>query len=298
MRLAAFALALATAFGLPVAAPAQEGAKERGTITVRLIRAEGKVPLADTRAAVTVGRMEGGPDKMVYDPGAGHTDADGVMKVRYPVGVLQVQVHVRGFAYAVSKAFKLEANAEKKIDFELVPGSSVRGQVIAKAFHSPLADARVSVMTATHSANVQQTEVDGGFEFVDLPPGNHRIRIDHPDHPMREVDFAIEAGRALDLEQLPLEPPSFGRIALEVYLPGQPAPLREYDVVVTWEVDGKPEGFPGAVRGIDTFLVKVPPGNCILKIEKAGYRPAIVAILVPRGLTVPAKVRLRPEEKK
>ena len=46
----------------------------------------------------------------------------------------------------------------------------------------------------------------------------------------------------------------------------------------------------GAIRIDDTL----PPGPVTLKVELAGFRPALVAVLVPRGLTVPVRVHLQP----
>ncbi len=291
-RWAVLAACSLLAAAIAPAAQAQEPAPT-GTLHIRLLDARDKSPLEDVKAAVSIGRLEEGRD-VVFDAGAGRTDADGRMRIAYAPGRLQVQIHVPGYAYALSKLFTLEAKMDHALEFALEKGATARGRVVSKLFSLPVEEAKVLLLSSAHSANTAVTGVGGAFQFADLPAGNHRLRIEHPEHAPREVAFSVETGAVAELDRLPLDAASLSRIALRVHVPDRPEPVRDYDIVVTWTEDDKPVGIPGAVRGIDEFLVKVPPGPATLKVELKGYRPAVVAVLAPPGLTVPVRVRLRP----
>ncbi len=262
-------------------------------ITVRLLDARWDRPLPEADAAFRIGRAAG--EEVLVESANLVTGEDGTVEfLEVPAGILQLQVHVRGFARFQTEPFEVEPGEERWIDVPLAPGCGLRGVVHAGDLNVPLAGARVTLLTLDHPDNTAITGEDGTFEFTNLSAGDHVLLVDGEGHAAKERSFTAAAGGCLDLGRVDLDRDEQGWITMDVVSAPTGEPVRPFVLEVVWTENGEEVGLPVEVEAADLFTLRVPPGEVSVRVEAAGFRPLVAAFRVLPGVRIPVRLELNP----
>jgi len=153
------------------------------------------------------------------------------------------------------KAPKVSAveSAPKRLDFVLAEGVRARGEVTGRGGRDRIADAEVTVFTAT-GARHARTDDEGSYTLDDLAPGRVRITVSAAEHAPAEAVVQVEGDRD--------HPADLGKIDLS-----------EAGEVEGLVVDGDDEPVAGArvgLRGVPTYLPLGPLPRGIVATDRAG----------------------------
>lgn len=155
-----------------------------GTVVGRVTDPEG-APLPEAEVSVATGRW--------YPPAK--TDGSGAFRLTgVALGPRTLSASRQGYQ-TQAQGFEVKPG-ENRVDFQLVPGASVSGRVIAAADGSPLAGATV---TLGWDSPPRQTAsaADGSFTFSGLAPDVYQVRAVKP-------GFAEEIGETVSVGSAPV----------------------------------------------------------------------------------------------
>ena len=153
-----------------------------------------------------------------------------------------------------------------RYDFTLTPAETVEEQptvailrgVVKAMGEIPIAGVSVEI-TSEDGVFTASTDENGNFEFVDLPPGTYRVRIESPGFQPLEVEETLEVGMATEVVYR-ISPPVEGEF--EVTIQGE-RPPREVTrrTIERREIERIPGTSGDALRSLQNLPgVARPPG--------------------------------------
>lgn len=188
------------------------------------------------------------------------TNDDGVSELRDAEGVpFRIMLSRPGKAPRIEQVER----ASKELVFTMSAGLRAKGSVTARDGRDRLEDADVTLYLATGIRRAK-TNLEGDFEFEDVPPGPARLSASHKDHAPNEIAVKIEGdadhpadlgaidlseagdveGEVLDADEKPLAGVRVGKDSPPAYLPLGPLPrgIATTDKEGRFTLTGLPEG--------------------------------------------------------
>jgi protocatechuate 3,4-dioxygenase beta subunit len=172
-----------------------EGAREKIELVLPATREGSRIVVRDESdqpiemAEVTVLSLE--PDRPLR--ATRFTNSDGAAQIPDAAGAsVRVLVAAPGFARHVES----QASLPSELKVTLARGVSVTGRVTAVRGRVPVEHATVTLETDGQRKSTS-TDSDGGYRFADVPPGEVRLTVSHPDYADEKANVTVDAtGRA------------------------------------------------------------------------------------------------------